>query len=129
KEGLININNPKKEFVFCEMDKQDYRFLEDIYLLKGLNSNGRGFQGNLAEIAIDSSQPDYGSFWSCFPFDVINLDYYGDIFKTDHQKIGITDFSTIQSVISHQSKLRRQYELWITMRAKPNRIQIGRAHV
>lgn len=115
-EGLINPKNTKKLFTFCENEKEDFELLNSSISIRLLN-NVIGFDEDLAEIANDTHRINYGKFWGTFPFDVINLDYYGDIFKAKFHKIGVNDFYAIQAIIFQQSRLRRQYELWITWRA------------
>lgn len=120
-ERFINTNNDKKKFYFCEYKREDYNFLKKYFIDKRFTDGGKGFYGKLADIAIKSDENDYGRFWGAFPFDIINLDYYGDIFKINPQEVGIDDFQAIKSIIYQQSRLRRQYELWITFRAKEAR--------
>jgi len=108
-------------FVFVEFLKDDFDFLQEQFLKR--HSKGMGFYGSLADISTDTRHKDYGKFWSTFPFDVINLDYLGDILKSGSSsgKIGANDFYAIHAIILNQSLLRRPYELWITMRAKSGR--------
>ncbi len=121
KNQLINLLKDNC-FGFCEYKKEDFKFIYDDYASKRFNGKFIGFHGKLADIALKPQSTSYGGFWKSFPFDVINLDYYGDIFKTDYNNILVNDFSTIRAIISNQARLRRQYELWITMRTKKNRI-------
>ncbi|MBL7685055.1 MAG: hypothetical protein JNK65_03350, partial [Deltaproteobacteria bacterium] len=109
-------------FAYCENVKNDFDFIEQIFVRNRLNGNGVGFNASLADIATDVHHQKYGQFWSRFPFDVINLDYFGDIFKTNNQNFAVPDFTTIQDIIFHQARSKRQYELWLTMRIKPLRI-------
>jgi hypothetical protein len=121
KQKLINTNS-KVPFAFVEFVKDDFEFLAQTYINKNL---GSGFCGSFDDIATNSDNENYGKFWSTFPYDVINLDYLGDILKTNNHsgKIGENDFYAIQSVINKQFFLRRPYELWITMRAKEGRYE------
>ncbi len=118
---LINLKGESPPFVFVEFLKDDFDFLSDRFISRYRTATG--FYGSLAEIATSSSHKDYGEFWGTFPYDVINLDYLGDILKTNTDRIGENDFYAIQSIIFKQSLLRRPYELWITMRAKQGRFE------
>lgn len=122
KENLINTNNFQKKVYFCESNREDYDFLMDYFITKYFPDNGKGFYGELANIAIKPQENDYSNFWGSFPFDVINLDYYGDIFKTNPREVGVDEFHAINLIISQQSRLMRPYELWITFRAREARV-------
>ena len=121
-ENLINLESSRTAFVFCESEKKDFNFLNNNFIHNRLHGNGLGFEGLLSEIALETKNDYDGYFWGSFPFDVINLDYLGDIFKANIHKIGVNDFYTIKTIIEQQSRLRRPYELWITMRTKPGRL-------
>ena len=97
--------------------------MHDIIIRGGLLYDGTGTEPVMADIAIDVKNDQYGKFWGSFPFDVINLDFWGDIFKATQGDIGVNDFYSIQSIISQQARLRRPYELWITMRVKAGRTE------
>jgi len=117
---LLRTNSP---FAFVEFLKDDFNFLNDIFLSRFASTGATGFYGSLADISTTPSHEEYGRFWSTFPYDIINLDYLGDILKSNASsgKIGNNDFYSIQAIINQQALLRRPYELWITMRAKPGR--------
>ncbi len=119
--GFIDLKSTAPSFAFVEFLKDDFDFLSEQFISR--YQNATGFYGSLAEIATSSSHKDYGSFWGTFPYDVINLDYLGDILKTNSEKIGVNDFYAIQAIIFKQSLLRRPYELWVTLRAKEGRFE------
>lgn len=117
-QNLLDISD-YLPFVFCEYVKSDFEFLRDVFITDKFKGNARGFFGLLSTIATDFTNKDNGEFWSTYPFDVLNLDYLGDIFRAKDLKDN--DFKTIQAIINHQSMLRRPYELWITIRVKEGR--------
>lgn len=102
-------------FVFCEYDEEKYNMLKDDF-----PNPCDGFCGKLEDIATNVKNPNYGKFWGTFPFDVINLDFWGDIHKGDDVNQNI--FYLIQAILFQQAHLREQYELWITWRVKDDRI-------
>ena len=116
REGLIDFLKDKPvPFVYCESDKKSFDILQDSFKKSSL-----GFHGKIEEIATSSDNHHYGDFWGTFPIDVINLDFWGDIHKAQDTVKNI--FYAILKIISHQSLLREPYELWITWRAKPDRV-------
>jgi hypothetical protein len=116
KEKLIDFSKVKPTpFVYCESIEDEFQILQGTFKTGAL-----GFKGTIEDIATDVNNQYYGSFWSTFPFDVINLDLWGDVF-TANQK-GNNIFSTLQNIIAHQGSLRKPYELWITWRVKQERI-------
>jgi len=116
REGLIDFLRDKpKSFVYCESDKKSFDILQDTF-----KNSSIGFDGKIEEIATSPDNHHYGDFWGTFPIDVINLDFWGDIHKAKDTVKNI--FYAIQTIISRQSLLRDPYELWITWRAKPDRI-------
>lgn len=122
---LLDLSQGSKKvgFSFCEVVEEDARFLLNSFIPKRLPMAGTGYVGKLADIATNSKNQNYGRFWGNFPFDVINLDYWGDIFRTNQTEIGINDFYAIKSIIDQQARLRRAYEFWVTMRVKAGRIE------
>lgn len=117
KNKLINILQEKPTpFAYCENEKERFAILKETF-----PSTCIGFPGSIEEISIGTDNKYYGKFWSTFPFDVINLDFWGDIHKTSHTTKNV--FYAIQAIIFQQSLLRKPYEFWITERAKGARIQ------
>lgn len=117
KNNLLDTINKNPAFVFCEYEEKVYKFLNEVFIK---SRNGRGFLGLLSSIATDISNEKYGEFWGTFPFNVINLDYFGDIFRAGN--FANNDFRTIQEMVNRQSMLRKPYELWITLRVKDGRM-------
>ena len=116
KNGLIDFTKEKPlPFAYCECDEESYHVLDDTF-----QAPCRGFHGLLEEIATDPSNEDYGDFWSAFPFDVINLDFWGDIHETRDTDKNV--FYAIHEIIRRQSHLRQPWELWVTWRAKGDRV-------
>lgn len=116
REGLIDFLKDKPiPFVYCESEKESFEILRDTF-----KNSSMGFYGKIEEIATSPDNHYYGDFWSTFPIDVINLDFWGDIHKA--KDIVKNIFYAIQVIISCQALLREPYELWITWRAKPDRI-------
>ncbi len=103
-------------FVYCEENEEAYQILQDTVD----SSYSTGFHGKIEDIATNTNHKDYGNFWSTFPRDIINLDFWGDIHQARDTVKNI--FYAIQTIISHQALLREPYELWITWRAKPDRV-------
>jgi hypothetical protein len=126
KKGYIDPAKENSKFGFVEFVKDDYDFL-NTWLTNNptLKEISDPIQGLLADVATDSAHKHYGKFWSAFPYDVINLDYLGDILRISNPtgKIGQNDFFAIDAIIARQSLLRRPYELWITVRAKSGRFE------
>lgn len=124
KENYINFDKNYSKFGFVEVLKEDYNILKEWITQKHYTKdNVSDIFGLLSEVATDTSHENYGKFWSSFPYDVINLDYLGDILKTSNPagKINNNDFFAIDAIIAQQSLIRRPYELWITVRAKSGR--------
>ena len=115
REGLVEklVDKPIP-VVFCESEKKYFDILVDTY-----KDKHQAFYGKIEDIATNANSDQYGAFWGTFPIDVINLDFWGDI----HTAKDVTNiFYAIDAIISHQKFLREAYELWITWRAKPDRI-------
>ncbi len=104
-------SNPS--FVYCEKDSDKFEILNKTF------QDDNGFEGEIEKISTDSRDKDFGRFWSYFPFDVINLDFWGDIHKMSQTSRDI--FYSIRSIIFQQALLKKPYELWVTERAKEDR--------
>jgi len=104
-------------FAFCEYDPDRYDLLTRVF-----PSPCQGFFGRLEEIATDVGNEVYSKFWGSFPYDVINLDFWGDIHKAHHPTHNV--FYAISAIVSQQAPLIKPYELWITWRAKPDRVEL-----
>ncbi len=119
---LIDLRSTDRiPFVFCEYDHKKCQILRDIF-----PAPCTGFEGRLEDISTDTGNEDWGKFWGTFPFDVINLDFWGDIHSaSDTTK---NTFYSIQAIILQQSMLRKPYELWITWRAKEDRVAFNVRH-
>ncbi len=114
--GLINFSSERPTpFAYCEHHEESFRFLGDVYKAPCV-----GFLGEIEEIASDPTNDLYGKFWGTFPYDVINLDFWGDIHKVKHSINNV--FYAINAIVSQQALLRKPYELWITWRAKDDRV-------
>lgn len=107
--GSAGSGSADPPFVFCEEKDTSFEILSKTL------EEGRGVKGAIEKIATNSKEQEFGKFWSYFPFDVINLDFWGDIHKTDVDCKDI--FYAIRSIIFQQALLKEHYELWITERA------------
>ncbi len=117
--NLLNLKPPPETSVtYCECLSQEYKILQDT-----LENKATGFLGKLEDIATDTNHKQYGEFWNMFPFDVINLDFWGDIYRADNAIKNI--FYAIYTIISRQALLRNSYELWITWRCKSDRVGLN----
>jgi len=104
-------------FGYCEYDRSRFDLLDSVF-----KSPCRGFFGRLEEMATDSGHQEYSKFWGSFPYDVINLDFWGDIHKANDPIQNV--YYAINAIVSQQALLRKPYELWITWRAKDERVDL-----
>ncbi len=119
KEKLVDLDGEKLcPFAYCEYDKKSFDVLNEIFK----DPPCAGFCGKIENITTDPRGKDYGRFWSKFPFDVINLDFWGDIHKAGDTTENV--YYAIYAIISQQSFLRKPYELWITERSKEDRVAL-----
>ena len=107
------LNDPKTKFnIACILNERRLKGLRGVAISKrtGKDIVDCGY----AEISVDDILDAFPREASDFlnrtllnlsriperPFDVINLDFWGDIFKTNYGEIGVNDFYAIQSIIS-----------------------------
>jgi hypothetical protein len=94
---------------YCESIPKYYEVLKSAWPAL------QGFEGRLEDIATNPSDRQYGTFWSLFPFHILNLDFLGDI----HNPLC---HEAIDRMVQAQAKSAEQYELWITMRVHRRRV-------
>src|SRR5258706_8404245 len=115
-QGCLYRNRDRNQYPslsFIESDPQDYATIAETLGKPRFSALGR-----LEDIVLDAGHESHAEFIETFPYDVVNLDFCGDILPHGDHPYNRT-LQCISRIIELQSANADEWHLFLTFRAQP----------